>query len=88
MIADVGRIVARPAGARNRGQVQVIVESGDSDDLDRFRVEQLLAASKARPNSRRIVAIAAGLRIRPRIEQVEDYGREGGPSAGCLPRGR
>src|SRR5215469_17376441 len=64
MVADVGRIVTRPAKAADRGLVEYIVDAGDIGDLHRRGVEDLLTTGDG--------GARVGLVLQPRIVEVKD----------------
>src|SRR5579883_1497930 len=69
VVPHVRRVVTGAAGPRDRGLVQIIVQSGHSRNGNRLRVEQRLPARNARPPAGR----ESLLLVRPRIEQVKDH---------------
>src|SRR5947209_10728055 len=44
VVTDIRGIVASPACTRNRGEIQVVVETGNASDVDRLGIEQGLPA--------------------------------------------
>src|SRR5215831_12821380 len=68
MIANVGRVMARSANARNRCQSQHIINTGYIHNVDRLRIEDDLAPCNTGASRVR--------RTQPRVKQVEDSGVE------------
>src|SRR5258708_6391461 len=48
MIAGVGRVMTSAAGAGDGGEIQKVVESGDTRDVERLLIEKQLAARNTR----------------------------------------
>src|SRR5690348_2961473 len=77
MITNVGRIVTSAAGAWNRYQLQVVIESRNAGNLDRLRIEQDLAPGDAGAPAILVLALAMRWATQPGTKQREDHGREG-----------
>src|SRR6185312_2806342 len=78
MVADIRRVMTGSAGTGNVCDAEVIIQSTDANDVDGFRIEQLLAPGNCGPGcAERIVAIL----VRPGLKQIE-HGR----SKGCPER--
>src|SRR5689334_11206304 len=79
MIADVGRIMTRSACTRDGGEIQIVVEASDTDNVDRLGVENRLAPGNAFAATVHALekATLPNQILHPTIEQVENDRREG-----------
>src|SRR5215831_11821635 len=69
MVPHIGRIVARAARAKYRRQVQIIIQSRNSRDVDWLRIEQHLATDNTG-------AAVIPRRVGPCVKEAEDDGRK------------
>src|SRR6201988_767371 len=72
MVPDIGRVVASAAETRNTLEVEVVVEAGDSGDIDVRIVENLLAAG----DRLALREVIPGGQPKPGPVEIEDLRRE------------
>src|SRR5438309_2468012 len=73
MITDIRRVMTGPASTRNGGKVQVVIEPGDSNNVDGLGIEERLSTSNTgAPLRTRFLLPVTVRRVFPRREKIED----------------
>jgi len=67
VVAHIQRVMTSAARSGKRGDAKVVVDAPHSGNVDRLRIEQRLSAGDGR---------TPALRVRPRVKQRKDEGRE------------